>query len=103
MVSGRPGRLYPIFGPIRHEFDVHLLYRCQIRRYFAVPVVNARFQWFTCKVDLAVCEIVVVRDPNPSIKVGGFREGGELPLGPPTSCFEKLVQAYWQLSSHISS
>ena len=102
MVSGRPGRLHPIFGPIRHESDVHLLYRGQIRRYFAVPVVNVRFQWFTCKVDLAVCEIVVVRDPSPSIKVGGFREGGEMPLGPPKSGFEKLLQACWQLRSHLS-
>ncbi len=34
MISGPPGRLPPIFGPIRHEFDVNFHCRGQIRHDF---------------------------------------------------------------------
>ncbi len=43
-----PGRVRPIFGTIRHEFDVNLPCRGQIRHYFDIHVVNLRFQWFAC-------------------------------------------------------
>ncbi len=33
MVSGPPGRLRPIFDPIRYEFDTNLFCRGQVRHY----------------------------------------------------------------------